>query len=316
MAKILITDPCFGEASEAFATLVNLGYVPVKSPYPIKEPELIPLMEDAKALIAGPDPVSARAIEAAAELKIIARFGVGVDNVDIEAATRQGIIVTNAVGANADAVADYVFCLMLSLARNMQEASSIVPQGEWQPMRGVEIYQKTLGVVGTGNIGRRVIRRAAGFDMRVLGSDVIQNETLKREYGVEYVTLDRLLGESDFVTLHVPVVPQTVGMIGEAQLALMKPTAYLINTARGRILNEDALLKALKARQIAGAALDVFTEEPPEKSELFSLPTVIATPHIASSTLEAMRKVDQNCIENVTSVLRGTDPITPLNWPF
>jgi len=316
MAKILITDPCFGEASDAFDRLATLGFEAVKSPFPIKEPELIPLMEGVEALIAGPDPVGAEAIEAAVDLKIIARFGVGVDNVDIEAATKRRVIVTNAVGANADAVADYVFCLMFSLARNMREASSIVPQGKWQPVRGVEIYQKTLGVVGTGNIGKRVIRRAMGFDMRILAYDVTQNETLKREYCVDYVTLDNLLRESDFVTLHVPVVPQTVGLIGEAQLSLMKPTAFLINTARGMVLDEAALLEALKERRIAGAALDVFTEEPPESSGLFSLSTVIATPHIASSTEEAMRKVDQNCIENVTRVLNGDDPLTPVNWPF
>jgi D-3-phosphoglycerate dehydrogenase len=316
MEKILVTDPCFGESSDAMEVLTNRGYRPVRSPFPIKEQMLVRLIRDAQAVICGPDPVSAEAIEAASGLKIIARYGVGLDNVDIDAATKRKVIVTNAAGANSDAVADFVFCAMLSLARNIIEASKIVPDGRWQTVRGVEIFQKTLGVVGTGSIGRRVIRRATGFDMKVLAYDVVEDASLVEKFGVEYVALEELLKASDFVTLHVPVVPQTVGLIGEKQLALMKPTAYLINTARGKILDETALFRALKEKKIAGAALDVFTEEPPKTGELFFLPKVLTTPHIASSTDEAMRKVDQNCIENVTNVLSGKDPITPVNYPF
>ena len=316
MAKILITDPCFGESSDAYEVLKRAGHEPVKGPYPIKEADLIPLIGDVQAVISGPDTISPAAMDAASELKIIARYGVGLDNIDTVEAAKRRIIVTNAVGANADAVADFVFCAILALARNLKKVSKVVAAREWEITRGTEIYRKTLGVVGTGNIGRKVIQRAKGFDMRVLTYDVIQDASLVERFGVEYTDLDGLLEASDIVTLHVPRMPQTVGLIGRAQLERMKPTAYLINTARGGIVDEEALHDAVKNGRIAGAAVDVYTQEPPEKPELFALENILATPHVASSTNESMRRVDQNCLDNVLAVLSGKDPVTPVNYPF
>ena len=316
MAKILVTDPCFGESSDAYDVLKRAGHEPVKSPYPIREVELMPLIRDVHAVICGPDEISTKAMDAAPDLKIIARYGVGLDNIDTDEAARRRIIVTNARGANADAVADFAFCAILALARDLKKVSRVVTAGEWKITRGVEIYGKTLGVVGTGSIGRKVIQRAAGFDMKVLAYDVVRDPALENGGSVRYTSLEELLRESDIVTLHVPRLPETMGLIGKEQLALMKPTAYLINTARGGIVNEEALHEAVNSGRISGAAVDVYSQEPPERPELFDLENILATPHVASSTNEAMRRVDRNCLDNVLAVLSGKEPVTPVNYPF
>ncbi|HUV06113.1 MAG TPA: phosphoglycerate dehydrogenase [Spirochaetia bacterium] len=316
MAKVLVSDPNFGIFTDSMERLRKAGHETVRTHFPITEEELIPSITDAEALISGPDPVGARAIRAAFRLRIISRFGVGVDNVDIPAATGRRIIVTNAAGVNSDAVADFTFCLMLALSRDLCSAVSSVRQGRWEPFRGVEVNRKTLGVIGTGNIGRRVIRRALGFSMRILAHDIVHDSSLVSDCGVTYVSLIELLDQSDFVTIHVPRLPETIGLIGKAELARMKPTAYLINTARGKIVDEEALCRVLKNQRIAGAALDVFAEEPTKSAELLALDNLLATSHIASSTEEAMRGVDGNCLENVLRVLKGKEPLSPVNYPF
>jgi D-3-phosphoglycerate dehydrogenase len=173
-----------------------------------------------------------------------------------------------------------------------------------------------VGVVGTGQIGRRVIARAQGFAMKVLAHDTRQDPTLVERYAARYVELPELLEAADYVTLHVPRIPATIGLIGERELALMKPTAFLINTSRGGIVDEAALFRALQAKRIAGAALDVFAEEPPRTRELLGLDNLIATSHIASNTDEAIRRVDANCLENLLRVLGGGEPLSAINYPF
>jgi len=316
MAKVVVTDPAFGVVTDSIEKLKRAGHEAVRTPFPVREEELVAYLPGAAAIICGPNPIGRRALEAASELKVISRFGVGLDNIDIPEATRRRVIVTNAAGANADAVADFTFLLMLALSRDLCRAAAVVRQGRWEVCRGVEVWRKTLGVIGSGQIGRRVIMRAQGFAMEILAYDAVHDPALVERYGVRYVKLPELLQASDFVTLHVPRLPATIGLIGERELALMKPTAYLINTARGRIVDEAALCRALKEKRIAGAALDVFASEPPPAGELLALDNLIATSHIASSTEEAMRNVDANCLENVLRVLAGEEPFSPVNYPF
>jgi D-3-phosphoglycerate dehydrogenase len=316
MAKVLITDPAFGLLTEALQRLEGAGHEAVRTPYPVREEELLDYLPGTAAIVSGPDPIGRRALEAAPELRVIARFGVGLDNIDLEEATRRKVIVTNATGANADAVADFTFLLMLALSRNLCQAAAVVRQGRWEVCRGVEVWAKTLGVIGTGQIGRRVIMRSQGFAMKVLACDIERDPELVQRYGVRYVQLPELLQASDYVTLHLPRLPATIGLIGERELAWMKPRAFLINTARGGIVDEAALYRALKNGRIAGAALDVFAEEPPPPGGMLELDNLIATSHIASSTEEAMGNVGANCLENVLRVLAGGEPLSPVNYPF
>jgi D-3-phosphoglycerate dehydrogenase len=316
MLRIVVTDPAFGIATDSMARLAGAGYQVVRTPFPVKEDELATYLSDAVAIVSGPDPIRQQALAAAPSLKIISRFGVGLDNIDVAEATRRRVIITNAAGENAEAVADFTFLLMLALSRSFCRAAAVVPQGRWEVCRGVEAWGKTIGIIGTGQIGRRVIMRARGFSMKVLAFDSVQDAGLVERHGVRYVGLHQLLKDSDYVTLHVPRIPATIGLIGEPELALMKPSAYLINTSRGGIVDEEALARALREKRIAGAALDVFAEEPPKASELLGLENLIATSHIASTTEEAMRRVDANCLDNLLRVLGGGEPMSPVNYPF
>ena len=318
MAKALITCPPFSKFSNAAELLVQVGCEIVKSPYPhpVKENQLVRIIGEMDAAVVGMDEVTAKVIKAANKLKVIARYGVGIDTVDVETATKQGVIVTNVVGANENAVADLVFGLILCLARKICRADASVKQGKWESIVGIEIWQKTLGVIGTGKIGRRVIKRAQGFDMNVLAYDISPDPGLVEKFGVQYVSLEDLLRNSDFISIHVPLTPETIGLIGEKQINLMKKSAYLVNTSRGKIVDEKALFIALKEKKIAGTALDVFSQEPPEYTNLFTLDNVLTTPHMAAHTEEALRKMDLICVENVVRVLNGKEPVSAVNFPF
>ena len=318
MAKALITCPPFSKFSNAAELLVQVGCEIVKSPYPhpVKENQLVRIIGEMDAAVVGMDEVTAKVIKAANKLKVIARYGVGIDTVDVETATKQGVIVTNVVGANENAVADLVFGLILCLARKICRADASVKQGKWESIVGIEIWQKTLGVIGTGKIGRRVIKRAQGFDMNVLAYDISPDPGLVEKFGVQYVSLEDLLRNSDFISIHVPLTPETIGLIGEKQINLMKKSAYLVNTSRGKIVDEKALFIALKEKKIAGTALDVFSQKPPKYTNLFTLDNMLTTPHMAAHTEEALRKMDLICVENVVRVLNGKEPVSAVNFPF
>lgn len=318
MARVLITFPTFGKFSDAIDLLVKAGHKVIKSPYPhpVKENELVRIIGEIEAAVVGMDEMTADVIRMGEQLKVIARHGVGVDTVDVETATKQGIIVTNALGANENAVADVVFGLILSLTRKICRADASVKQGKWESIVGIEIWQKTLGIIGTGKIGRGVVRRAQGFDMNILAYDICPDPVLAEKFGVQYVSLEDLLGNSDFISIHVPLTSETTGLIGEKQISLMKKSAYLINTARGRIVDEKALFISLKEKKIAGAALDVFSQEPPGYTDLLALGNLLTTPHMAANTEEAIRKMDQICVDNVIQVLNGNEPISGVNFPL
>ena len=262
--------------------------------------------------------VTAEVIKAADNLKAIGRAGIGVDNIDIEAATGRGILVANAPESNTVAAAEHTLGMMLAAARRIPAADASLRAGEWKrsAFSGVEVAEKTLGLVGLGHVGAIVARGALGMGMRVLAYDPYVSEDRIRSMNVDRAeSVDDVLAGSDFFSLHVPRTPQTTGMINEEALAKMKPTAYIINVARGGIVDEADLFEALKDGVIAGAALDVFAEEPNTDSPLFSLPNVVATPHLGASTAEAQDRAGITAAEQVATALRGAVPVHAINAP-
>jgi len=280
---------------------------------PLKGDDLRTALTDMEAVLASLDGYSADVLSSAAvsQLKIIARWGVGYDSVDLAAATQNGIVVTYTPGLLDDAVADYTFALLLSLARRVHEVHVAMQRGEWKNHWGADVGGKTLGIVGLGRIGKAVTRRAAGFNMRMLAHTPHPSPESR---DVEFVSLEKLLAESDFVSLHAALTPATRGMIGEAQLRQMKHTAYLINTARGALVDEAALVRALHENWIAGAALDVFTMEPlPADSVLRSAPNLLLSPHQSSFARGSGERVSLAAAQGIVDLMSGKKPRDVLN---
>ncbi|HXM36712.1 MAG TPA: phosphoglycerate dehydrogenase [Pyrinomonadaceae bacterium] len=249
---------------------------------------------DADALVVrSATKVTPELLDKAPRLRVVGRAGVGVDNIDLDEATRRGVLVMSTPGGNAVSVAEHTFALMLALARHVPRLDKAIHEGRWEKSSaaGTELRGKTLGLIGLGRIGSEVAVRAEAFDMHVLGYDPYISEAAAREVQVELVPLEKLLAESDFVSLHTALSPATQNVINAATLAQMKKGARLVNAARGELIDEAALAEALKSGHLAGAALDVFVEEPPKNSPLMALPNVIATPHVAGSTAEAQEEV-------------------------
>ena len=245
-------------------------------------------------------------MEHAPKLRVIGRAGVGVDNIDAEAATRRGVVVMNTPGANAVAVAELAICLMIALARKVPAANTSMHAGKWEKksLQGSELRGKTLGILGLGRIGLEVAKRARGFGLEILGSDPFASAAVARENGIRLATLDELIAGSDYLTLHVGLTPQTTGIINAKTLAAMKKGVRIINCARGELVDEAALAAALKSGHVAGAALDVLTIEPPKDSPFFGLDNVILTPHIAGSTAEAQEAVGVQIAMQVREYLK------------
>ena len=272
---------------------------------------------ECQAVLARTARFPAAVLEAAPELRIIARHGVGYDNIDVARAEELGIWVTNTPEALSATVAEHTLGLLLAVARHLVRADRLTREGrfaERNALKGVDIEGKTLGLVGLGRIGGTVARKAAlGLGLEVLAYDPFVSQPPE---GVTLVSLETLLAKADFVSLHMPATAETVGMIGAEQLASMKSTAYLINAARGTVVQEDALVQALKENRIAGAALDVFDPEPPEPDNpLFSLDNVVVVPHIASMTHECMDRMATHAAQGIHEVLSGQKPTWPVNAP-
>ncbi|HSQ59831.1 MAG TPA: hydroxyacid dehydrogenase [Acidobacteriota bacterium] len=256
----------------------------------LNEEQLLPLVADIDAwVVRSATKVTRRLIEAAPRLRWVGRAGAGLDTIDVAAAKEKGIEVMNVPGANSIAVAELVFGLLLSLFRRLPEADASLRRGEWlkSKLMGRELRGKTIGIVGMGKIGRAVAQRAAAFEMRCLGHDPIVPADAIRAAGAEPVSLEELLAAADVVSLHVPVTAETKKMMNAARIASMKRGAVLVNAARGDLVDEAALMEALQSGQLAGAALDVFSAEPPGTIPLLTLPNVVASPHIGASTREA-----------------------------
>ncbi|MBF4586777.1 D-3-phosphoglycerate dehydrogenase [Curtobacterium sp. PhB25] len=271
-------------------------------------PALLSALADADAvLVRSATKVDAEAIAAAPNLKVVARAGVGLDNVDIKAATTAGVMVVNAPTSNIISAAELTVGHILSLARHIPAAHASLAAGAWKrsSYTGVELYEKTVGIIGLGRIGALITQRLQAFGVQVIAYDPYVTTARAQQLGVELVSLDDLLRRADFVTIHMPRTPETLGMISDDQFALMKPTAFVVNVARGGLIDEDALHRALTANTIAGAGLDVFVSEPPKDSPLVALPNVVVTPHLGASTDEAQEKAGVSVAKSVRLALGG-----------
>ncbi|NBX23525.1 MAG: phosphoglycerate dehydrogenase [Microbacteriaceae bacterium] len=271
-------------------------------------PALLESVASASAiLVRSATKVDAEVIEAAPHLKVIARAGVGLDNVDIKTATTAGVMVVNAPTSNIVSAAELTVGHILSLARHIPAAHAALADGNWKrsAFTGTELFEKTVGIIGLGRIGALIAARLEAFDMRVVAYDPYVTSARAQQLGVHLLSLDELLAESDFITIHMPKTPETTGMIGTPQLKSMKNTAYIVNVARGGLIDEDALHAALVAGEIAGAGLDVFVNEPPTGSPLLALPNVVVTPHLGASTDEAQEKAGISVANSVRLALGG-----------
>jgi len=308
--KILFCTAGFSQAINALRKYLPKGFEVVA------RNENIPFTEqvrDFEVLIPAMAKITREVMLAAPKLKLIQQCGVGLEGVDIEAARELGIYVANVPGANAISVAEHVIFLMLALARKFNEASKSFREGKIGEPAGHEIYGKTLGIIGLGRSGTELAKRAKALGMRVLAIKKNPNSELARKLELDFLggpgDLDFVLENSDFISIHVPLTSETRNLIGEREFKLMKKTAYLINIARGPIVNREALYKALKERWIAGAALDVFWEEPPNPDDpLFKLDNIIVTPHVAGVTHEAYDRIAKEVAENIVRVSKGLSP--------
>ena len=313
MARVLVTDAI---APEGLELLRSGAEVDVRRG--LKEAELIDVIKDYQALVVRSETrVTSAVIRSGGQLKVIARAGIGVDNIDLEAATFAGIPVVNAPIGNTVAAAEHTMALMLALARNVPQADASMKKGEWQrsAYMGVEIRDKVLGVVGLGRVGTEVAIRARAFGMKLVAYDPFVSPDYAGRLGAKVVTLDELLATADFITLHTPLTPNTNKLIGGRELGLMKSEARLINVARGELVDEAALLAALRAGKLGGAALDVFVQEPPDDMTLAQHPKVISTPHLGASTEEAQREVAIEAAGQVLAILAGRPASNMVNAP-
>lgn len=246
--------------------------------------EVISSLEGASAVIAGQEFYTDEVFAACPQLGLVVRFGVGFDAVDVAAATEHGVLVATIPGTTDWGVADHAIGLMIDLAHGISRSDREMRQGQWQPRRGVDVWQATLGIVGLGRIGRALAQRAKGFDMTLIAHEPYPEMAFVADYGVELLTLDEVLSRSDFVSLHLPSMPETEGIIGASKFALMKPSAFLVNTARGKVVDEDALYEALRSGQIGGAGIDAWATEPMTDPRWAELDNLVMTPHSAPNT--------------------------------
>ena len=310
--KVLTSARAFwvsGQAAHAALEAAGCEAVPSLRPGPFSAEEAISMLQGCDAVIASSEPYNAQVFAACPQLKLVARCGVGTDAVDMAAAAEAGVVVTNTPGAMTEAVADYTFALMLGIARRLPESDAMMRSGGWDEFRGVLVYGKTLGLVGVGRIGQAVAQRAKGFSMRVLAYDPILQASGKAAPGIEFVTLEELLAQSDYVSAHAPSLPETVKMFNAERFAQMKPTAYFINTARGTLVDEADLLAALQGGIIAGAAIDVYAKEPcPADSPLRHAPHCVLTPHNAFNAAESTVEMSRQSAQSILDLMQGRLP--------
>jgi D-3-phosphoglycerate dehydrogenase len=306
--KIVVVDHVYLE-QEDVAKLRSLGDLKVFGEPPKTEDELKERMKDANIVVVGWSHLTKDVIASAEKLKMISIWATTCHYADHEAARERNIVVTHVPGYATEAVAEHVFALLFAAIRKLTHADRHVRKGDfdWRPFAGVELYGKTLGIIGTGAIGCRVAEVAKTFKMRVLGYDKYPNMQRIREVGIELADLPTLLKESDFITLHVTLTPETQGLLGEKQIEAMKKGVVIVNTSQGKVIDEKALAAALKTGKIAAAGLDVFAEEPPAKDNpLFKLGNTVFSPHVGFNTVEAAKRCTDICIDNVAKFLEGT----------
>ena len=312
MARVLVAIPRVHEATRpALARLAAAGFELVDNPVgrTLGEAELIALLPGCFATIAGGERYDERVFEAAPELKVVARMGVGYDKVDVAAATRHGVVVAMGFGTNHEAVADLAFTMMGALSNRLFAYHQEVMEGRWGGHFHPGLFRTTVGILGLGRIGRALARRCRGFEMRLLAYDTEADPAYAAAEGIELVPLERLFREADFVSVHAPHTQETDKIVNRAHLALMKRSAFLINTARGGLVDEAALAEALAAGRIAGAGLDVFAVEPlPAASPLRSLRNVVLTPHCAGGSVPAAVAMTERSVDQILALAAGRSP--------
>ncbi len=316
--RVLVTDQIAREGLDLLAPVAEVDERPGLPPA-----ELVTIIGGYDALVVRSETrVTADVLASAERLRVVARAGVGVDNIDVEAATARGVIVVNSPTGNVAAAAEHTIALLMALARHVPAATASLKAGKWERSRyvGVEVRHKTLGVVGLGKVGLGVARRAQGLEMRVVATDPYASPDLAAQHGIELTTLEAVLRRADFLTIHAPLVVSTRGLIGADELALLPVGARVLNVARGGLVDEESLLAALEAGHVAGAALDVFASEPPASGSmsqrLIAHPRVIATPHLGASTEEAQVTVAIDVCEQVAEILAGGLPRAAVNAPM
>jgi len=314
-AKVLVTSRSFGKVSKEPINLLKQNGFSVdfkRGSGFFDEDTFVEVIQEYDAVILGADPMTAKVLEAGKKVKIICKHGAGVDNIDLDKAADLGISVTNVPATNSDAVADFAFALMLNIARKVSENVSEVKAGKWNQSIGVDVYGKTLGIIGYGAIGKRLAKRAVGFDMDILAYDsYLEN---KADYTIpRFVSLETLIKDSDFISLHIPLTSDTRNLIGEEHMGQMKKGAFIINTARGGIVDEGALYNNLINGHLGGAALDVTEQEPIGESPLLKLSNVIITSHIASYSKESINAVSMASAKNVIKIFNGEQPENIVN---
>jgi phosphoglycerate dehydrogenase-like enzyme len=309
--RVLVTPTSYGTTDPGLKTRLEAAVGEVvynTTGRPLGSADVARLLAGVDGYIAGVDAIDAAALAAAGRLRVIARYGVGVDNVDLEAARARGIVVTNTPGANAASVAELTLALVLALLRHVPDAVAATRRGEWPRLTGRVLAGKTVGLLGLGAVGRLVAHRLAGFDCRILAHDPAIAPGAAPP-GVTLASADQVIAEADVLSLHLPVTPATRRMVDAAFLARMKPRALLVNTARGELVDEEALAAAVRGGHLAGVALDVFGTEPPGAGHpLLELPQVIATPHCGAHTDDATSAMGRMALQDCLAVLRGDTP--------
>ena len=309
--KVLVTPTSFkpGMGGPALEALRSFSEDLVFNPHekPLSEDELIPLLQGCEGCIAGLDFITRKVIEHAGSLKVISRYGVGVDRVDLKAAKEKGVIVCNTPGVNANAVADLCFGLLLCIARKLPLLNLQTRKGEWPRSTGFELYGKTIGILGLGAVGKAVAKRASGFSMKVLAFDPYMNREYADANGIISASFDEVIKESDFISLHLPLTDETRNILSSEVMRAMKKGAVIINTARGGLIDENAAFELLKSGHLGGLGLDAFGKEPPGASNLFTLDNVVITPHTGAHTIEATAAMAELSVKNLIDVLSGRD---------
>lgn len=317
--NILVTPTSFAKYNKDYIFMLENAVKKViynTTGRPLPENDLIPLVAGIDGFIAGLDDITSGVIKAARNLKVISRYGTGVDGVDLKAAKKAGIFVTNTPGANSVSVAELTIGLAISAARNIPEGNTRTKNGSWPRFSGTSLSGKTFGIIGLGSIGKEVAKRLSCFNVKILAYDINFDGGFASQYDIVYADTDRIFTSSDFISLHIPVFKDTVNIINKNSLAKMKRGAILINTARGELVDEDALYESLRSGHLRAAALDAFKEEPPSpQNKLLTLLQVIAVPHMGAATDDASNEMTRISIEECFAVLRDEMPKHAVTGP-
>ena len=307
--KVLVTPTSYGSQDGTLKTDLEsaVGEVVYNTTgKPLSSSQLQELLPGVDGMIAGLDEIDAAALNCADNLKVVARYGVGYNNVDLDLTAEKGVVVTNTPGANASAVAELTVALILNLLRPVMSAAAETKSGKWPRFKGISLDGKTVGLIGLGAIGKETAKRLAGFGCRIMAYDIYPDEKFAAEYGIQLSILDEILPVADVISLHLPGTPETRQIVNDAFLEKVKTGAWLVNTARGDLVDEDALLKALQEGRLSGAALDVYSQEPPDsENPLLKLDQVIATPHMGAHADAATNAMGRIALDECLAVLSG-----------